>query len=288
MYNPVEHLQFLKNIPQYDQKKAEWYEQRKNKLTSSDVATALGVNPYKKPIELFFEKCHASSKVFEGNENTLHGQKYEDEAIKKYEFLTGRKNHVFGMISFSDLNEIREKRETSRKYIDKKYEFLGGSPDGISIDKNADGNSVLMQTEVKCPLKRKIKHGQIPGHYFPQVQMNMFILDLEVTDFIEYIPSEIGKNEELNVVRLFRDEEWFEKSFPILEKFWSDVQYWRTRNIKEHPEYQKFFPQKAEPVKSLFIDDGTKRPSKDNEESDNEESDSEERSIEDANESLFD
>ena len=40
---------------------------------------------------------------------------------------------------------------------------------------------------------QKIKHGEIPEYYFPQVQLNMFILDLEVTDFIEYIPSMIGK-----------------------------------------------------------------------------------------------
>src|SRR5690348_9715116 len=100
-----DHLQFLKSIPQYDQRTNEWFEQRKNKLTSSDAATALGINPYKKAVELLFEKC--IGRTFTGNENTLHGQKYEDEAIQKYSELMLKENHTFGLISFSDLDPTR-------------------------------------------------------------------------------------------------------------------------------------------------------------------------------------
>lgn len=236
----IKHLEFLKSLPQYEQGSKSWLEQRKGKLTSSDIATALGINPYKKAVELLLEKCGAG-RTFEGNESTIHGHKYESEAIEKYETLIGKRNHTFGMISFADLDPIRITKESSKKYIDNKYHFLGGSPDGISVDAIITDESVLTQVEVKCPLRRKIKHGQVPEYYFPQVQMNMFILDLEVTDFIEYIPSNIGKNVELNIVRIFRDEDWFEKSFPILEKFWADVQYWRTHDIKTHPDYDKYY-----------------------------------------------
>lgn len=262
----MEHLNFLKQIVQYPQKSNEWFEQRKNKLTSSDAATALGINPYKKSVQLLLEKCGAG-RSFEGNESTLHGQKYEDEAIGRYETLMGKTNHTFGMISFSDLDPIRSTRE-SKKYIDPKYHFLGGSPDGISVDNIITDESVLTQLEVKCPLRRKIKHGQIPDYYFPQVQLNMFILDLEVTDFIEYIPSTIGKSVELNIVRIYRDEDWFEKNFPILQKFWEDVQYWRTQDITTHPEYNKYFGTQEAPVsppksapKFLFIETDEERPS---------------------------
>ena len=95
----MEHLNFLKQIVQYPQKSNEWFEQRKNKLTSSDAATALGINPYKKSVQLLLEKCGAG-RSFEGNESTLHGQKYEDEAIGRYETLMGKTNHTFGMIDF--------------------------------------------------------------------------------------------------------------------------------------------------------------------------------------------
>lgn len=258
MDDVLKHLQFLKQIEKHEQRSEGWFQQRKNKLTSSDAATALGINPYKKPTQLLLEKCGAG-RTFEGNESTLHGQKYEDEAIEKYESLMCKKNHTFGMISFSDLDPIRSTRESSKKYVDKKYHFLGGSPDGISIDNTITEDSVLIQLEVKCPLRRKIKHGQIPDYYFPQVQLNMFILDLEVTDFIEYIPNITGKNVEMNIVRIFRDEEWFDKNFLVLEKFWSEIEYWRTKDIKTHPEYNKYFT--VQPVvplnvpKFLFIED---------------------------------
>jgi hypothetical protein len=92
----------------------------------------------------------------------------------------------------------------------------------------------------------------------------MFILDLEVTDFIEYIPSTIGKSVEMNIVRIYRDEEWFEKNFPILEKFWADVQYWRTQDITTHPDYEKYFGAQPEISASapnfMFIEDDEKRP----------------------------
>jgi len=258
----INQLNFLKQIKMHPQKSKEWFEQRKNKLTSSDVATALGINPYKKPIELLLEKCGAG-RTFQGNESTLHGQKYEDEAISKYAELMGKHVHAFGMISFSDLDPIRSIREESKKYMDPKYHFLAGSVDGISVDKIITDESILNQVEVKCPLRRKIKHSQIPEYYFPQVQLNMFILDLEVTDFIEYIPNTIGKNVEINIVRIFRDEDWFEKNFPVLEKFWSSVQFWRTQDITTHPDYNKYFSTSvAMPTpKFLFIDDNEERPS---------------------------
>jgi predicted phage-related endonuclease len=260
------HLKFLKNLPQYDQGTTQWLQQRKGKLTSSDIATALGINPYKKAVELLLEKCGAG-RTFTGNENTEHGHKYESEAIGIYESLLLKENHTFGMISFADLDPIRETKESSRKYIDKKYHFLGGSPDGISVDKLITDESVLTQVEVKCPLRRKIKHGQIPEYYFPQVQLNMFILDLEVTDFIEYIPNIAGKSVEINIVRIFRDDDWFERIFPTLEKFWADVCYWRTQDITTHPDYDKYYGAHTVTVavvapQFLFIeDDSEERPS---------------------------
>jgi hypothetical protein len=267
----IKHLEFLKSLPQYEQGTIQWLNQRKGKLTSSDVATALGINPFKKPIQLLLEKCGAG-RSFEGNESTMHGHKYESEAINLYEKLMLRENHTFGMISFSDLDPIRSTKESSKKYIDKKYHFLGGSPDGISVDKIQPDKSVLNQVEVKCPLRRQIKHGQIPEYYLPQVQLNMFILDLDVTDFIEYIPATIGKNVEMNIVRIYRDEEWFDKNFPILENFWSDVLYWRTQDITTHPHYHKYYGAVVAVAPNfLFIDDVTEYRPKSQSESESDE-----------------
>jgi hypothetical protein len=257
----IEHLNFISNLPQYTQhnpdgpgKNPKWLEQRKWKLTSSDAATALGINPYKKPEELLLEKCGAGRKFF-GNESTAHGEKYEDEAINRYEIVMGKENYNYGMISFGDLDPIRQTKESSRKYIDKKYHFLGGSPDGIAID-NLEYEG-LCGIEVKCPMRRKIKHGEVPGHYIPQIHLNMFILDLELFDFIEYIPYPT----EINIVRLHRDEEWFDKNFPKLEAFWNEVLEWRKKDITTHPSYNKYYKVVDIP-KSLFIKTDEEKPVK--------------------------
>ncbi len=230
----TEYLDFVKKIPQYKQREPEWFEQRKGKLTSSDAATALGQNPYKKPVELLFEKCIGRPQY--SNQSTLHGQKYEDEAIKFYEVLMGKTNHNFGLIGYEDLNPLRN-------YVDERYHFLGGSPDGIALDNKSLEKPIMI--EVKCPFRRKIVHGRIPAHYYAQLQLNLAICNLDIADFMEYVPS----TREFNLVRVYRCEKWFNEHFPILEQFWKDVQYWRNNDITKHPEYETYYGQQI----SMFI-----------------------------------
>lgn len=265
-FNSKKHIDFISKIPQHVQRSEGWFAARKLHLTSSDAATALGLNPYCKPVELLFKKCGVG-KPFTGNEATLHGQKYEDEAIEKYEFLMGKKNTDFGMIPYAALDATRLSGDRECKHlINSKYTFLGGSPDGIAED--TDNKEDLIMLEVKCPMRRKIKHGQIPEHYYPQVQLNMFILNLKLADFIEYIPGD-GKNKtEINIVRVHRDEEWFNKHVPTLITFWDSVLEWRDKDITTHPEYIKyahnseaFKPLEPAP-EFLFIDDEDSSPLK--------------------------
>ena len=227
----------LLKIPQHEQRSAEWFKQREDKLTSSDAATALGINPYQRPNDVLFKKCGHDLKPFVGNIATRHGQKYEDEAIDKYCEKTNSKNFNFGLISYEDV------------YHNNDYYWLAGSPDGIAIDKD-DENAKPILLEVKCPFKRKIVMGEIPKYYVPQVQLNMFICDLELADFIEYCPI----NNILNIVRIERDEFWLSENIPILEQFWKEVEYYRRNDITKHPEFPKI--KKVLDIRSQHIKDG--------------------------------
>lgn len=234
-----QYFDFLDAIPNDTQKSEKWLENRRKKLTSSDLLTVLGINKYKKPVEVLLEKCGAG-RTFFGNESTAHGELFEDEAIRVYEFLMGKKNHTYGLISYSDLAPIRPPESTRTD-----LGFIAGSPDGVAEDVDDLEEPVLV--EVKCPLHRKIVHGHIPDHYVPQVQMNMFILDLKVADFIEYVPGT-----EINIVRVFRDDAWLERNVGTLKAFWADVEYWSTRDIREHPEYSKYYSKRT--LKYKFMD----------------------------------
>ena len=217
------HIEFLLDLEQYEQRSNEWFEQRKNHLTSSDAASILGINPYSKYEDVLFDKC-GISKEFKGNVATLHGQKYEDSAIELYSRTIGVKNYNFGLITY---DQVHKEKET----YNSEYSFLAGSPDGIS---EFDDLSETILLEVKCPYRRKIKMGEIPKYYVPQVQLNMFICDLEVADFIEYKPPDV-----LNIVRINRDDEWLNENLPKLKNFWDEVKYYREVGIEKHPKYKK-------------------------------------------------
>lgn len=217
----------LLDIPQYEQRSKEWFSQRENKLTSSDAATALGINPYQKPYELLFKKCGHDPKPFTSNVATLHGQQYEDYAIEKYCRAMGKFNYNFGLISYEDVHGTNED-----------YYFLAGSPDGIVVNKE-DTESEPVLLEVKCPYRRKIILNKVPEYYYPQVQLNLFICGLKLADFIEYKPESDTCEEILNITRIHLDMKWINTNVPILKNFWKEVEYYRENGIENHPKFKK-------------------------------------------------
>ena len=188
------------------QRSEEWLRLRENMLTASDAATALGTNPYEKPTDLILKKC--GHKKFDGNQATLHGNKYEEEARDIY---CARYNEV--------AHEIGLKQHPE-------HPWLGGSPDGIT-----ESGKLL---EIKCPLKREIK-AEVPVYYMPQLQLLMDILDLEECDFIQYKPSEITwpRPAEFVVVHVARDRQWFQDSLPVMKALWDRVILHRAQGCAE-------------------------------------------------------
>ena len=106
----------LLKLPQFEQRSTEWFQQRNNAITASDIPTVLSENNYKTPWSLLLDKCNSNPKPFVGNEATRWGTHYEDIAIEKYSSLRNKKVLSFGLI------------------IHPEHSWLGGSPDGITTD----------------------------------------------------------------------------------------------------------------------------------------------------------
>ena len=238
----VQHKKLLTlyDIPQTEQKSEAWLNLRKNYLTSSDAGTALGLNHYQKPVELLFQKCGVG-KPFSGNVATKWGEKYEDEAVDMYCNSMCMKQHEFGLIPFESVV-----REVGDICIDGS-EILAGSPDGIALplEDLVSGEPVLL--EVKCPYRRSIIPGKCPEHYYPQVQLNMYICNVSKAAFIEYDPRVSIESGGLNIVHYDRDDVWLHENVPKLKEFWNTVIYYRENGIITHPEYKKYAwtPEKA-------------------------------------------
>lgn len=222
-------LHHLLNLSQCEQRSDTWFKTRGNYLTSSDVASVLGLNKYQSREHVLFKKCGIQD-MFIGNTATLHGQQYEDEALKIYGDITGREVYGVGLITYDQCHD-------TTMYNDIDCGFLAGSADGISVTNDGQLNVL----EVKAPYRRKIEFGKIPIHYLPQVYLNMFILGVDVGDFIEYIPrGHFGNGElKMNIVRVYKNTEWLDWALPILREFWNDVLYYREHGIETHPQYEK-------------------------------------------------
>lgn len=180
-----------------------WYAKRKKHITASIMAAICNANPYDSR-KSALEKKLGIGKPFTGNAATRHGNKYEMEAIIKYEEVTGQRCLEFGLLE--SMNEDEK--------------FLAGSPDGIT----ASGRLI----EVKCPMRRKPTH-EVPSYYKYQIQFLMHTLRLLECDFIQYVPNGTWTKEIFIVTNVkYNPYFWFSK-FPMLKSFWDEVNETRQR-----------------------------------------------------------
>jgi len=201
-----------------EQRSQEWLDLRENMITASDAASAIGESRYES--EDAFVKKKVLRTKWAGNAATAHGTLLEPLVRDLYDAKYNRKSHEIGLVQHRD------------------YPWLGASPDGVTED------GILV--EIKCPMSRKIEPN-VPKHYWPQVQLQLEITDLEECDFVQYRPGDTEsvppKAEEFVVVRVHRDREWFARVLPVLERVWQRVLKGRAQGLceilDEPPQFKK-------------------------------------------------
>lgn len=145
----------------------EWLIWRKDKIGASDAPIIMGVSKWKTPYMLWLDKMsdsidHKSSPAME------RGIALEDKARKCYQKL---------------------KQKSFLPYVGTRYDypFLIASMDGLSLDRKQG-------LEIKCPGVEDHTlacRGQVPKHYFPQLQHQMFVCDLPTIDYFSYVSDDI-------------------------------------------------------------------------------------------------
>lgn len=111
----IKQLQHLRGLPQPEQRSAQWYAMREQRLTASDLAGAIGESKYDKPFDILLKKLGAG-KPFTGNATTEWGVKYEAVATAVYELRNSVRVEEFGLLPHPEIP------------------YLGASPDGIVSD----------------------------------------------------------------------------------------------------------------------------------------------------------
>jgi putative phage-type endonuclease len=176
------------------QRSEAWLDARSKMLTASDTFRAIGGEGEAARNALIRSKrgllTFASSPAME------FGTRQEDGIRDRVSAIIGKHIREVGL--------IRHKEHT----------WLGASVDGLTDDG--------LVIEIKAPYKREIVHGKVPPVYMAQVQVQLECLDLNDALFVEHRHC-WPLAEEMNIVKVTRDVEWFRNNLPAMKRFMVDL-----------------------------------------------------------------
>lgn len=180
-------VDFIKSLPQLEQKSPAWFEMRNSCITATAVSEIMDESPYNTPTNVLLDKC-GLPKEFIQNEFVHHGNKFEEIVSLCYSYRNNVRVDEYGLVKHE------------------KYDFIGASPDGICYDtiNIGQGKSKLVGRliEIKCPFKRKIiTEGEIddvicPHYYYLQVHTQLHVTNLDECDFVQCDIKEYSSYEE--------------------------------------------------------------------------------------------
>lgn len=177
--------------------KAEWHEIRQSGIGGSDVASILGLNPYKSTFQLWCEKTgQVQQEDLSDRMPILIGNELEDLVARIFTKETGM--------------AVRKDNKTHRH---KDYPFLLAN-----IDRQIIGQSALLECKTTSAYKAdEWKGEEIPANYLLQVQHYLDVLDYDVA----YIAVIIG-NTDFVYKKIERDEELIQQVRSRLIDFWEN------------------------------------------------------------------
>jgi putative phage-type endonuclease len=137
-----------------EQNTQEWLDFRRNKIGASDAPVIMGISPYNTPFKLWEQKVFG--KQTEQNSAMARGHALEETARHAFEKKTG----IVVM---------------PKVVVHPQREWQMASIDGLSFC-----GSIFV--EIKCPNKevhQMAERGEIPPHYYAQMQHQMSVLDAQ-------------------------------------------------------------------------------------------------------------
>tara|TARA_B100000902_G_C27313367_1_gene919761 strand:- start:168 stop:1520 length:1353 start_codon:yes stop_codon:yes gene_type:complete len=161
-----EKINYLKSIPQPEQRTEEWYRFRHTTLTASSIWKVFYSESSQN--QLIYEKCKpviVNSNTRTNINSPFHwGQKYEPLSVLYYEYIYSTQIDDFGCIPHE------------------KYSYIAASPDGINCKKDNERYGRML--EIKNIVNRDIT-GIPKMEYWIQMQIQMETCNLNECDFLE-------------------------------------------------------------------------------------------------------
>lgn len=153
------------------QKTAEWYTLKSKTIGGSEIATVLGINPFKSVKALIAEKAGVADNVFTGNMATRWGTVFEHVTREWTELVL---DMPYTIVETGSLPGIIDRQRYS--------------PDGLGVVGLLNDEDQLeyyiVLFEFKSPF-RSIPDGKIPKYYRPQIQTGLLTIPIcELSIFV--------------------------------------------------------------------------------------------------------
>jgi|SRR6185437_463481 len=148
-------------IVKIKQRTKSWLEFRRSHVCASDASIIIGSNPYKTIEKLYDEKIKCYEQPM--TSYMQRGIDLEPIALREFEKETG-------LIMFPSVG------------VHDEFDWMAASFDGMTIE----GDAIV---EIKCPGKKDhaiAMQGEIPKHYFPQLQHQIHVSGLDFTYYYSF------------------------------------------------------------------------------------------------------
>jgi len=191
------------------QRTAQWFQDRRSRLTGSVAGAAIGLCPWRKPDEVLRQMVREHHGLpdennLDGNPAIQHGNRHEKAAELAFMRKTGLDVYAVGFLPIHD--------------------WSGASPDGITSD-----DAVL---ELKCPFGKRndiapeFKWLSEQPHYEAQVHLEMLAAKKLKAYFAQYRPaigdvfSDNYHPEVIEIEAVHASADWLEENIPKLKAFY--------------------------------------------------------------------
>jgi YqaJ-like viral recombinase domain len=180
-------IEYLKSIPQDEQRTPAWYIFRNNLITASSAWKVFKTESCMN--QLIYEKCKSNINIVSANNAEINEFDKESEILveKERTFVNtnsplhwGQKYERLSVIIYESRNNTKVGEFGCIKHP--KYHFLGASPDGINVDPNSPLYGRML--EIKNIFNREI-NGIPFEEYWIQTQLQMQVCNCDECDFLE-------------------------------------------------------------------------------------------------------
>lgn len=185
----------MPKIVNYSQGSPEWLEWRRNKVSASNIAIIMGLNPKKSPLMLYNQMLSGEQDPV--NAAMQRGLDYEETA----------RNKVCTKLGVIYAPTCIEK---------------GDNPDFIASLDGYNAEATVSILEIKCPGKaahEQAKIGVVPSLYYPQCQWQMFCADADKMMYCSYDVE----NDDLEMFEVKRDEKFIAKAEIAANEFLANL-----------------------------------------------------------------